>query len=99
HILLEGWSAALVLEEVFAFYRAFSRDRDIDLKPRRPYRDYILWLQRQDLSRAEAYWREALKGFSAPTALPLQGASRDSSSTGRGVGRGPLPLTVSTRDA
>src|SRR5207247_10465297 len=70
HILLEGWSAALVLKEVFAFHRAFSRGGDLDLEPRRPYRDYILWRQKQDVSKAEAYWREALRGFSAAAAVP-----------------------------
>src|SRR5205807_503146 len=39
------------------------------LERRRPYRDYIAWQQQQDLSEAETFWRQALKGFTAPTPL------------------------------
>jgi hypothetical protein len=74
HIVLEGWSASLILKEVFAFYRAFRCGQEIDLPLPRPYRDYILWLQRQDLSAAEAYWRNALEGFCAPTPLGVDRA-------------------------
>ncbi len=35
-------------------------------KPR-PYRDYIVWLQEQVLSKAKAFWSEQLQGFTAPT--------------------------------
>jgi hypothetical protein len=60
HILLEGWSAALVLGEAFTRYEAARRGEILELPARRPYRDYILWLQR-DLGRAEAFWRQALR--------------------------------------
>ncbi|RMF32481.1 MAG: non-ribosomal peptide synthetase, partial [Chloroflexi bacterium] len=69
HILLDGWSLPLILGEVFALYEAFRQGRDLYLKPARPYRDYIAWLQRQDLAEAEAFWRETLAGFTAPTPL------------------------------
>ena len=48
HILLDGWSVPLVLEEVFALYEAFCRGEDLRLEPRRPYRDYIGELLAQD---------------------------------------------------
>ena len=35
----------------------------------RPYREYIIWLQQQDLSEAEVFWRQTLQGFTAPTPL------------------------------
>ncbi len=67
HILLEGWSAALVLQEVMAAYEAISRGATPVCTPRRPYRDFIEWLQARDPARAEAYWREALRGLAGPT--------------------------------
>jgi amino acid adenylation domain-containing protein len=75
HLLLDGWSSPLLLGEVFACYQAFIDGRDPDLPPPRLYRDYVAWAQRQDLSRAEEYWRRVLKGFADPTPLP---AGRDS---------------------
>jgi alpha-ketoglutarate-dependent taurine dioxygenase len=69
HILLDGWSLPILFKEVFAFYEAFRRGADPRLEKGRPYRDYIAWLQRQDLSQAETFWRNELKGFTTPTPL------------------------------
>ena len=74
HLLLDGWSLGRVLQEVFAGY-----SNGAALPPVRPYVDYIAWLEKQDLSEAEAFWREALAGFDTPTPLPL------ASSAGRGA--------------
>jgi amino acid adenylation domain-containing protein len=70
HLLLDGWSLALVLKEVTAAYLAFARGEDPRLPACRPYREYIKWLQAQDEKAAEAYWREALSGVTGPTPLP-----------------------------
>ncbi len=69
HILLDGWSGTLVYRDIISFYRALSRGDDLRLPKPHPYRDYIAWLQQQDLASAETYWRDALKGFT--TATPL----------------------------
>jgi amino acid adenylation domain-containing protein len=69
HALLDGWSTPLLLKEVFAFYEASRRGKDLHLERSRPYRDYIAWLQRQDSAKAEAFWRKTLEGFTAPTFL------------------------------
>jgi amino acid adenylation domain-containing protein len=69
HILLDGHSSFLLLQEVFAFYEAFLRDEDVDLPLPRPYRDYIEWLRKLDYDSAKAYWQGLLSGFCAPTPL------------------------------
>ena len=71
HLALDGWSVVLILNEAFAFYNAFQRGDDLQLKPTRPFRDYIAWLQRQDKQEAERFWRERLKGFTRPTPLTV----------------------------
>ncbi|GAB1541056.1 hypothetical protein NUACC21_37260 [Scytonema sp. NUACC21] len=74
HLLLDGWSLSLVFKEVFAFYSAYCEGKDLQLKRSRPYQDYIAWLQQQDLAKAEAFWRQTLKGFTAPTPLGVDKA-------------------------
>lgn len=71
HILLDGWSGAIIYKEVFDCYQAFSNGQDIHLEPVRSYRDYIVWVQQQNLSRASAFWRQLLKGFTSPTRLSI----------------------------
>ncbi|GGV31215.1 non-ribosomal peptide synthetase [Streptomyces spectabilis] len=70
HILLDGWSAAQVFDEVCERYAAATAGRRPEIADRAPFRDYLEWLSRQDTARSEAYWRETLAGFSAPTELP-----------------------------
>ncbi|HWY29959.1 MAG TPA: amino acid adenylation domain-containing protein, partial [Candidatus Acidoferrum sp.] len=71
HLLLDGRAVVLVLNEVFEFYEALVRGEKLELPPLRPYREYIHWLQQQDWSAAETFWRRTLKGFSAPTPLDI----------------------------
>ncbi|MGH3611415.1 MAG: amino acid adenylation domain-containing protein, partial [Pseudonocardia sp.] len=78
HVLLDGWSVFQVLSDVFACHAALGRGDDGDdiggsdlgLPVRRPFRDYLQWLQRQDGRLAERHWRGVLSGLSAPTGLP-----------------------------
>ncbi|NER81453.1 MAG: amino acid adenylation domain-containing protein, partial [Leptolyngbya sp. SIO1D8] len=71
HLLLDGWSLSLVFKEVLSFYEALCQNQALNLKPPRPYRDYITWLQQQDLSQAEAFWRRSLEGIDAPTSIRM----------------------------
>jgi len=70
HILLDGRSFVVLLQELFAGYEAFRQGQEPALADPKPYREYIDWLQRQDWVQAEAYWKQELKGFRAPTPLP-----------------------------
>ncbi|HEY5864958.1 MAG TPA: amino acid adenylation domain-containing protein, partial [Candidatus Tectomicrobia bacterium] len=69
HLLLDGWSLPVLLKDVFQCYDAFGAGRALHLDVRRPYGDYIAWLQQQDLAPAEAFWRQTLQGYTTPTAL------------------------------
>jgi hypothetical protein len=75
HIILDGWSGTIVINEVYAFYEALTGGVDLRLAQPRPYQDYIGWLRRQDLSKAEEFWREYLDGFREPITV---GANRPS---------------------
>jgi amino acid adenylation domain-containing protein len=69
HILIDGWSEGLLDKAIFEIYRAHCEKRNPQLPRSRPFRDYIRWLQQQELPKAEAFWRRTLKGFSSPTTL------------------------------
>jgi amino acid adenylation domain-containing protein len=77
HILMDGWCGPLILGEVMAFYEAFCSNQDLQLPPPRPYREYIAWLQKQDVAKAEAFWRQTLRGFTTPTTLGIDQAPGD----------------------
>ena len=74
HLLLDGWSFPLVLQEVVDLYNSFCQDGDLQLEPRPPYREYIGWLQRRDRTADERFWRRVLAGFGAATVLSIDTA-------------------------
>jgi hypothetical protein len=69
HLLLDRWSLSNIVQELFASYAGFRTGRPVRLERSRPYGEYIAWLQKQDPSKSETFWREQLKGFKAPTSL------------------------------
>ena len=69
HLLFDGWSKPLIVNEVRVCYEVFCEDREVHLERTRPYHDYIEWLNQEDLTEAEAFWRRSLQGFRAPTAI------------------------------
>uniref|UniRef100_A0A2P1CYX5 AptB n=1 Tax=Fischerella sp. CENA298 TaxID=1622126 RepID=A0A2P1CYX5_9CYAN len=69
HILFDGWSMQIVLKEVLALYEANQRGEYLRLQGVRPYREYIEWLQQQDIEQAKHFWSKTLQGFEVPTSL------------------------------
>ncbi|HEV2962010.1 MAG TPA: amino acid adenylation domain-containing protein, partial [Candidatus Angelobacter sp.] len=80
HLILDGWSLPLLFQEVLARYREQTHGEPYPGLPIDSYSDYIHWLQKQDLSAAERYWRRTLQGFGAPTSIEIGSANhlRDS---------------------
>ncbi|MGH9668271.1 MAG: condensation domain-containing protein, partial [Bryobacteraceae bacterium] len=70
HLLLDGWCLSIVLRELFDLYGRLDRGEVPSHPPQPEYRDFILWLQRQDAARTSEFWKNHLAGFAHPTPLP-----------------------------
>ncbi|MFI9239252.1 amino acid adenylation domain-containing protein [Streptomyces sp. NPDC053079] len=68
HILWDGWSLPVLLEELFALY---ARGEGA-LPPAPPLRSYLTWLAGQDRDEALRAWAEALAGQVTPTLVAPQ---------------------------
>jgi nonribosomal peptide synthetase DhbF len=65
HILLDGWSVSVLVEELFALYAGSG-----PLPRATPYREHLAWLARQDTAAAERAWRAALDGCAPALVAP-----------------------------
>ncbi|MEV5850035.1 condensation domain-containing protein, partial [Streptomyces sp. NPDC051985] len=65
HIVLDGWSLPILVDELSTVYRAGGDVRS--LPPIRSYGDYLAWLGRQDREAARSAWRTELAGADEPT--------------------------------
>ncbi len=74
HLLLDGWSVAIVSEELAVWSKAFGEGRALDLPNPRPFRDYVAWLREKDWGEAEAFWQQKLDGFTVATPLSIDAA-------------------------
>ncbi len=71
HLLLDGWSVALLLDEVLAAQAAGSRAGAPTGGPTVPHSRYVDWLRDRDDDGDEGFWRAHLNGFEAPGRLAL----------------------------
>ena len=82
HILLDGGSFPIVVEEVFRAYEAIRRGETPTATERRPYADHIAWLEQELSARqaeAKTFWRGSLAGVSAANELPSRSSGAVSS--------------------
>ena len=70
HILIDAWCRSLLMNDFFDIYMALGEGRDAQLATPPRYRDYIAWLQRQDLNEARQWWQQNLQGFERATPIP-----------------------------
>ncbi|PTH90221.1 hypothetical protein C9J60_04460 [Streptomyces sp. A244] len=67
HLLLDGWSMPLVMQELFTLYTHHGTADT--LPPPTPYTPYYHWLAKQDDHAARQAWRTALSDLHHPTRL------------------------------
>jgi len=70
HILIDAWCRGLLMSDFFEIYTALGEHREAQLPLAPRYRDYISWLQRQDIGQSKQWWRNTLQGFERTTYIP-----------------------------
>lgn len=85
HILLDGWSFGIVIQEVLECYASLVTAGHCPTSAApRPFGDYIQYLTQRDQAADEAFWQQYLSGCSAATQLSVdrgQGAHEGGGST------------------
>lgn len=71
HVLLDGWSAFVVLGSLLSAYAALTDGQAWQPRPAPGWGDYLGWLRSRDKAAAQSYWRGQMAGFHAPTPLGL----------------------------
>ncbi|HEX2092660.1 MAG TPA: non-ribosomal peptide synthase/polyketide synthase, partial [Longimicrobiaceae bacterium] len=71
HLVLDGWSLALVYRDVIAAYEALTAGRDPGLTAGPAYRPYVEWLLTRDAEAADRFWSAELADFEAATPLGI----------------------------
>ncbi|MGW1591220.1 non-ribosomal peptide synthetase [Streptomyces sp. NPDC002386] len=95
HMILDGWSTALLMAEVTA---ELAHPGGTAPTPPPPFRDHITWLRRQDPERDRAFWSDYLAGYREPAVFTLPGTRPGAKPSGEfRTLRGTLPTDVTAR--
>jgi len=85
HIVLEGLSFTILLGEFWRLIETPNVTGSVLTAPPPAYATYIRWLQKQDRTKAERYWKRALQGLRAATHLPIDLAGPGKLPSGTGI--------------
>jgi len=92
HILMDGWSESLLMNDLFTTYAALAQGTTADLPLRTSYRDFIDWLEDQDPTESHAFWRELLAGYREPVRLGQSEREAPPQDPSRAFGAGEITL-------
>jgi thioesterase domain-containing protein/acyl carrier protein len=69
HILIDGWSGKVVLQQVFDCYDKLSDEAQYQPDKIPQLKSYLDWLSKRNRQKAQQYWTDYLKDFKKPTLL------------------------------
>jgi len=70
HILMDGWSFAVLQREFLMAYEARLNERTLALPAAMPFSRYVKWLQARPRPVSLAYWESYLQGYAKSAGLP-----------------------------
>ena len=71
HILFDGWSNSIILNEFFTSYHCLIAGKPLPVFNKPKFRSYIKWLSKQNKHKQLVYWDKYLKGFEKRTEIAI----------------------------
>ena len=72
HILYDGWSNSVILEEFFTAYQQLSQHLQLSGIKKTRYREFVSLCGVRDKNIQKQYWTSFLNGFDTKTELPVE---------------------------
>ncbi|UCH97910.1 MAG: AMP-binding protein, partial [Candidatus Aminicenantes bacterium] len=72
HILIDGWSTGIILDEFFKAYDDLSRGRPLIVPMKTKFKEFIRWFQKRDIHKEKEFWKNYLKGFDTQIELSIK---------------------------
>lgn len=74
HVIVDGWSHAAILSRMFTMYQLLTSGSPlphVGVGAHDGFKEFVAWSSTLNPSKAQQYWKKALAGFSATTAIPI----------------------------
>jgi amino acid adenylation domain-containing protein/non-ribosomal peptide synthase protein (TIGR01720 family) len=73
HVIVDGWSMAVLWAELVELYQARIADIPAALPPAPAYAEYLRWIESQDEAVSTAYWASQLRDLEGVARVPSTG--------------------------
>lgn len=70
HILMDGWCISILVKDMLITYYSLIRGKTVNLVPPVAYKNYIIWLEKQDKDTAINYWKRYLEDYETQAVIP-----------------------------
>lgn len=70
HIIIDGWSMGILIEEFFEIYNGLHNKRPIRIEDPQPYKRYISWLTNKDTKASNNFWKNYLANITKASHIP-----------------------------
>ena len=70
HIITEGWSFYLLIDEFFKVYEAIENKREYVIDSQMPLRYYLNEFENKNINETLSFWKEHLKYYNSNTIIP-----------------------------
>jgi amino acid adenylation domain-containing protein/non-ribosomal peptide synthase protein (TIGR01720 family) len=82
HLILDGWSSAILGNELSALYEAERTGSRVELEEPFNWQDHLQWVASQDHDRACAYWKNHLSELTEPSRIEFPPPSKPTQGMG-----------------
>jgi amino acid adenylation domain-containing protein/non-ribosomal peptide synthase protein (TIGR01720 family) len=83
HILFDGWSMPVLMEEFLNTYEAYAKQQPLPGPVEDRFEDYIRYIERKDSRQEKEYWQSYLRGLQHGSFLPfIAGAGEPTKAAG-----------------
>jgi amino acid adenylation domain-containing protein/non-ribosomal peptide synthase protein (TIGR01720 family) len=69
HILMDGWCTGILIQEFTKIYSQLKDNSSVNLPQVGQYRDFIKWIEQQNITQTETYWKDYLSGIENVTEI------------------------------
>ncbi|MFA0964360.1 amino acid adenylation domain-containing protein [Roseivirga sp. BDSF3-8] len=77
HILMDGWSLAILLADFLDSYQAIEKGEKPVLPVARQFRDYVRWLGNQNGEDSQRFWKQYLQGYDRMARIPRHATKKE----------------------
>ncbi|MCP4157082.1 MAG: hypothetical protein GY757_55730, partial [bacterium] len=72
HILYDGWSTGIILEEFFRIYDIFAAGKEPEKTLKTGFKVFLKWIRDREGRGQEVFWKKYLEGFDTRTQLSVK---------------------------